>query len=223
MRYGWVVGAVVVLGGAACGSSPPPCPTDSRAATAVSAVSDVSAAGEGSDGGASSTPAGPTAAPTGTSVEAIALEIERQPDGARYPNYVKESYELGGDGFLDYFAYFGGIPIHMNHTDRERWDAGEHGRRVLETMRSIVATPERLAEVTLLSDGTAEPADLQGVYRVRLERDHSDSTVVLRDRGTRAFALLDAAFSAMLAAFEQSSGRPLRPGDLPQGRPDDVR
>lgn len=158
-----------------------------------------------------------TVGPASHSVEAIVLEIDHQPDGARYPNHVRERYALGSDAFIDYAAYFGGMPIEMNHNDSVRWDAGEHGRRVLETMRSIVATPARFAELTLLADDAPEPVDPRRTYRIRLERDRADSTVLLPDGGPRAFALLDAAFRAMVAAFERGTGRPLRPGDLPQG------
>ncbi|MBI4872309.1 MAG: hypothetical protein HY814_12175, partial [Candidatus Riflebacteria bacterium] len=55
-----------------------------------------------------------------------------------------------------------------------------------------------------------------GFYKIRVERDEADSSYVLQDRSTRAFGILDAAFGAMMSEFESSTGRPLRPGDLPQ-------
>jgi hypothetical protein len=193
------------LGGVACPRAATPARPDNPA-------TDRPAADEAMPGDdASSPPAAAAYVPL-----EIAFEINRQPDGGRYPNYVQERFALGSDSFLDYSAYFGGMPIEMNHNDGVRWDAGEHGRAVFDAARSILADPALFAELTALSDDVPDPWPEPGFYKLQVERDRGEYSFLLQDRSTRAFGILDAAFAAMLSAFESATGRPLSPGDLPQ-------
>jgi hypothetical protein len=158
----------------------------------------------------------PLAAGPGWTFGTVAIEHERGADGARYPNWVKESYRLESDGVLDYTAYFGGMPIEMNHMDGVRWEAGEAGRAVIDVVDAIVADPALFAALVPVPDDGPAPSCPPPCYRLGLSQDDGDYSFVLPDRNTRAFDALDAAFSALLAAFESATGRPLRPGDLPQ-------
>ena len=196
---------VLSLGGFAC----------ARATTfgqAETATTGHEAAAEATPGGA--VPSEPTGREY--SPQAVVFEIERQPDGGRYPSYVKERFALGSDSFLDYSACFGGMPIEMNHNDSVRWDAGEHGLAVFDAVRAILADPALFADLIALPDDAPDPWSTPGFYKVRVERDEVDFSYVLQERSTRAFGILDAAFGAMVSEFENSRGRPLRPGDLPQ-------
>lgn len=49
--------------------------------------------------------------------------------------------------------------------------------------------------------------------------DEADVSYCAKDRKARAFAMLDRAFTELVAAFERSEGRPLTPSSLPQARP----
>ncbi|MBN1770883.1 MAG: hypothetical protein JXB32_06480 [Deltaproteobacteria bacterium] len=158
-----------------------------------------------------------TARPDGEwSIRVVAVELERQPDGERYPNWVRESYRLESDGVLDYSAYFGGMPIEMNHMDGIEWEAGATGQAVFDAVLAVLDDPARFAELTPVPDDGPEPTCLRPCYRIGLSRADGDHTFVLGDRETPALAELETAFAALIAAFESATGRPLSPGDLPQ-------
>lgn len=142
-------------------------------------------------------------------VQQIAFEVERAPDGAKYPTQVIESYSLGAGGRLDYFAYFA-MPLQMNHTDRVRWESREAGAKVLALAGALLggAAAQPVAD-------SQPPSSEPEQYKVELASDGATSTFVVV-RGSPAFARLDAAFRDLIAKFESANGRPLLPGDLPQ-------
>lgn len=147
-------------------------------------------------------------------VGSVSVEVEHRPDGKKRPNYVKESYSLSPDGKLDYSAYFGGIPMNMNHMDGTEWLSGAHGKRVFDAVRKLLADPAHGPGLVKESDDDSARG-LRGVYRVRVTDESGDSTWYAKP-GTRAFARIDEAFGALIAAFENATGRPRKPGDLPQ-------
>jgi hypothetical protein len=98
------------------------------------------------------------------------------------------------------------------------WDAGDAGRAVLDVAAGLLADPERRAELTPEPDDGPDPACPGRCYHIGVEDDHGDSTFLLGETGGRAFELLDGAFTALIAAFERGTGRPLTPTQLPQGR-----
>ena len=203
---GGVFGALLVLAASGCSAAARPAgATADRSGPAVETSLDDAAAA----------PAPPP--PPAWTVRVIALEVEHDPDGARYTSWVQERYELEADGSFDYSAYFGGMPIEMNHNDGvQDWDAGEPGRAVLGAVRAILADPERLAELTPEPDDGPAPGCPGRCYHLGVEDERGDSTFLLGENGGRAHELLDGAFSALIAAFESATGRPLTPGQLPQ-------
>jgi hypothetical protein len=152
----------------------------------------------------------------GYTVRGLHYEIEHEPDGKRYPNQVKESYALEADGTLRYSAYFGGMPIEMNHMDSLDWKSGAHGQKVLDVVSALLADPERQAELKILPDDAPSPPFADKHYLVQLTKDKADSTRYAKDPKTRAFRELDQAFTALITAFEKATGRPRSPGSLPQ-------
>jgi hypothetical protein len=152
----------------------------------------------------------------GYTVRGIFFEAWREPDGKKRPNQVKESYALRADGAFNYSAYFGGMPIEMNHMDETDWSSGEHGKKMLDVIRALLADPVRRAELKLLPDGAPTPPFGDKHYLVGLTKDNADSTWYAKDPKTRAFREIDAAFTALIHAFEKATGRPRKPFDLPQ-------
>jgi hypothetical protein len=151
------------------------------------------------------------------SVRVIRIELVRQPDGKKYPHYLKESYDLTSDSALRYFGYFGGVPLGMNHTDSARWSAGGHGERVLAAVRSVVGDPGLFAELKQIPDEGENPCS-RGMYTVGLTRHEADVDYCVPD-ATRAFSIIDKAFLELIAEFERRNGRPLTPDKLPQRGP----
>ena len=204
-----LLAAIAAVGGLCCTSRPPPASASDQAGSADTVDAEIGATP------ADSTPHAEVSG--GWTVREIVISRERHPGGAGDPSWVlDERWALGSDSFLDYSAYFHNMPINMNHNDDLRWNAGDRGQAVLDTVRSILADPARFAELTALPDDAPAPECPQGCYRIGVERDHADSTFLLANRSTRAFALVDASFTALISAFEAGTGRPLRPGDLPQ-------
>lgn len=149
-------------------------------------------------------------------IRGVGLEIERQPDGDKYPLYLKEHYQLDSQGLLHYHAYFGGMPLHMNHTDSTTWQTGEHGKQVLLVLSGIFHEATLLAELALLPDDAPQPAPGKNAYTIAVTRDQADSTFVIKNQTGQALQQLEVAFTAMVGAFERSTGRPLKATDLPQ-------
>ncbi len=158
----------------------------------------------------------PPPAASSVTVRVIAIDIEHQPDGARYPSYVKESYTLESDASLDYSAYFGGMPTSMNHMDGLAWDAGERGRAVLAAATEIVSDADRRARLSEVPDEAPAPPCPGRCYRIGVRTNDADSTLLLGQDGSADFGLVDGAFTALLRAFEHATGRPLRSDQLPQ-------
>lgn len=131
----------------------------------------------------------------------IVLEIHRDADGKRYPTPVDEMYRLEADGVLHYSAYFGNMPIEMNHNDSIAWKSGEAGKKVFAAFATVAT---RLDKV---------PDDRRGVYVIGYHR--GESRAIANKQG-KAFKAVDPAFRALIAAFEKATGRPLKAGDLPQ-------
>jgi hypothetical protein len=151
-------------------------------------------------------------------IRLIRIEVERQADGKKYPNYLKESYELTSDSVLKYFGYFGGMPLNMNHTDSIEWKAGHHGHRVLAAVTTVVSDPTLFADLEQVPDEGESPCAQTVSYSIGLTKDEADVTFCVR-KTKRVFSMLDRAFREMVAGFERDSGRPLTPAKLPQGRP----
>jgi len=153
--------------------------------------------------------------PAPYTVRVVSFEIEREPDGKRYPNQVRERFSLEKDGRLRYSAYFGGMPMEMNHNDSVDWPAAEAGRKVLET--ALRLANEGAPGLKDLPDDAPTPAvTASGLYTIGVTRAGGDSTKVIVDSKSKAWAELDAAFAAMVGRFEAATGRPKKPGDLPQ-------
>ena len=130
----------------------------------------------------------------------IVLEVHHEADGKRYPTPVDERYELEGD-VLHYSAYFGNMPIDINHNDSIDWKTGEAGKKVHAAFARVSNQLDKL------------PADRKGIYVIGFER--GDSRAIANRKG-KAWAAVDPAFRAMIAAFEKATGRPLKAQDLPQ-------
>ena len=151
----------------------------------------------------------------GYRVVSVHLEVEHQADGKKYPNYLKESYRLGADGVLAYRAYFGGVPMKMNHMDSATWKAGRHGRKVFAAIASLLADPAGQAALRERPDGTPMPSAGEAIYLVAVEKDDHPSTRQLERSQAKAYGVLDKAFQALIARFERETGRPRTVGDLP--------
>lgn len=149
-------------------------------------------------------------------IRGVGFEAEREPDGQRYGTQVKETYALDSRGRLSYSAYFGGVPIEMNHNDSAEWDAGEHRRRVFDAVHTILANSSLRSDTVLLSDESPEPAAGAGAYRLALRRGQADQTRFLGDERSGAFRELHSAFQPLISAFESVTGRPLNLEDLSQ-------
>lgn len=145
------------------------------------------------------------------SIRGVSWQVERQPDGQKYPSYVKESYELTSSGLLNYTAYFGGMPTEMNHMDSVQWKVGESGRKVFAAVAALLTDP---------ASGLKElPGDRSapfGAYLVQLTRDHADSTRYIDDPKSRAWTVVEKVLRVLRLDFEQTTGRPKKPGELPQ-------
>jgi hypothetical protein len=152
----------------------------------------------------------------GYRVESVHLEVEHQADGKKYPNYLKESYRLDGEGTLEYSAYFGGVPMEMNHMDSATWKSGRHGQKVFAAIAALLADPAGRAALRERPDGTPMPSAGEAVYLVSLAKDGHSSTRQLAPAQAKAYGVLDQAFQALIAQFERETGRPRTVGDLPQ-------
>ena len=130
----------------------------------------------------------------------IVLEVNHDADGKRYPTPVKERYELEGD-VLHYGAYFGNMPIEMNHNDSVDWKTGEAGKKVHAAFATVSKQLDKI------------PANRTGVYVIGFQRGDGRA---IADKKGKAWAAVDPAFRAMIAAFEKATSRPLKAGDLPQ-------
>jgi len=150
------------------------------------------------------------AAPVATQVS---FELTHEPDGKKYPNQVKESYTLTSDGNLAYFAYFGGMPTDMNHTDGLSWASGAAGQRVFAALQRMLAESQK--GLRQLSDSESAPT---GSYRITIRERNADSGRIVDDKTSPAWRTLDAAFGALVTAFEKTTGRPYNVGQLPQSR-----
>ena len=148
-----------------------------------------------------------------TTIREISFRVWHEPDGMKYPNQVKESYTLDKGGTLHYWAYFGGVPINFNHNDSVDWQAGAAGQTVLATALHMLG--DKPAGLDVLPDHEATPeGGPQGVYFVRVTRNDADSTFIIKDPRSQAWGQIGAAFTAMVAAFQQQTGRPLTPSML---------
>jgi hypothetical protein len=148
------------------------------------------------------------AAPTAT---VISWEITHEPDGKKYPNQVKESYSITRDGKLSYGAYFGGMPIDMNHNDRVEWRSGEAGQRLFAAVQSLLS--DQTSGLHEIPDSESAP---DGSYNVTVRNHDADSTRIVNNRKSRAWALIHARFDELIAAFEVATHRPKKPGELSQ-------
>ncbi|HZS35249.1 MAG TPA: hypothetical protein VFF06_00405 [Polyangia bacterium] len=153
------------------------------------------------------------AEPSGPVAIDISFEVTHEPNGRKYPNQLKERYTLDSDGKLHYSAYFGGMPIDLNHNDDAEWAARDSGRRVLATVNRLLGDPA--SGLHEIPDSESPP---DGAYVVTVREHDADSTRVVNDRRSRAWSLIDARFRAMVAAFEKATGRPKKPSQLPQAR-----
>ncbi len=148
------------------------------------------------------------------SIRIVSIEFARERDGDRYPNPVNERFQLERNGTLKYFAYFGSMPMDCNHCDSTAWKSGALGTQVLSVALALAV--DKTAGIEGLPDEAPSPGPR--VFIVGVTADHSDSTRVIRDPATPAYQRLLEAFNPMIAAFEESTGRPLKPDQLPQGR-----
>jgi hypothetical protein len=135
--------------------------------------------------------------------------VWRQPDGKKYPNQVKETYILERDGKLDSRAYFGGMPIDINHNDSIEWK-GAAVTAVLDAMDGVKA------DMVLATDDKPLPDNGEGLYIATVNDAKGDTTRYAKDKTTAAWKAVDASFQKLLVEFEKATGRPLKPGQLPQ-------
>jgi hypothetical protein len=151
------------------------------------------------------------AGPPGPKVIDIFFEVTHERDGKKYPNQVKEAYHLTSDGKLHYGAYFGGMPIDWNHNDSVEWPAGDAGKRVLAVVNELLADPK--SGMRKISDDESAPP---GSYSITVTFHDADSSRVVDDKKSRAWAIVSARFAELIAAFEKATGRPKKPEDLRQ-------
>ena len=150
-------------------------------------------------------------------IRTIIHEVERPADGKKYPTSTKEYYRLDSTGLLRYSAYFGGIPMAMNHNDSLDWQDGELGRLLLETAARLVN--ERVEGVVDMRDDESLPyPKAPGYFMLGVTRSEADSSKLLTKSDSPAWQELATAFSALQLAFEKATGRPLTPGSLPGTR-----
>lgn len=136
--------------------------------------------------------------------------VQRKADGKKYPNDVQESYTLDAKGVLTYSAYFGSMPTTMNHNDGITWKAGDLGKQLFEVIAKV------RGELVLVPDDKPAPNGGMNVYLIRMTNKQGDSTYVASDPKGKAWAAIDPAHRAMIAAFEKATGRPKKPHELPQ-------
>jgi hypothetical protein len=148
------------------------------------------------------------AAPVAT---VISWEITHERDGKKYPNQVKESYSITRDGKLSYGAYFGGMPIDMNHNDDVEWRSGETGQRLFAAIQSLLS--DQKSGLHEIPDSESPP---EGSYNVTVRNHDADTTRIVSDRKSRAWALIHARFDELIAAFEAATHRPKKPHELSQ-------
>jgi len=146
----------------------------------------------------------------GYTVRSVSFEVQHEADGKKRPNQVKEHYRLDRDGTLRYTAYFGGVPIEMNHMDSIEWASGEHGKKVLAGVAAL------LGQFPVLEDDKPQPpVDANGVFLVGVTLKDADSTR-FATKETKAWAAVQQLFGKLVAEFEKATGRPKTVGDLPQ-------
>jgi hypothetical protein len=143
-------------------------------------------------------------------VRQISLKVRHERDGKKHPNEVTETYALDKNGVLQYFAYFGGMPTQLNHTDSLEWRSGEPGKRALDIAEQLSNDPTSGLRPSRGSSDAEE-----GLLVVQLTRNHADVTRVL-DSHSKGWQELSGAFEAMITAFERATHRPLKPDQLPQ-------
>jgi hypothetical protein len=151
------------------------------------------------------------ASPSETVVTNVSFSVKREADGKKYPLPVSEGYELDRDGKLRYSAYFFNMPINMNHNDGTEWNAGKAGRQLLTTLTQLLGrTGNGLRK---LSD---DEQSSENAYVLQVRDRDSDSTFVVDDPKSPAWAAINRKFNELVAAFEKATGRPLDPFKLPQ-------
>lgn len=143
----------------------------------------------------------------------VHIGILREADKKKYPLPVGESYSLTKEAVLEYSAYFHNMPIQMNHNDSIPWEAGEHGKKVIELLGALVNSPQ-IAELSPRSDEDGQCED--GHYSISLTHENSDKSFCLNVHSKGAYEPFHLAFADMLKAFESDTGRPLDPFKLPQ-------
>lgn len=131
----------------------------------------------------------------------VVLSVHRDADGKRYPTPVDETYELQADGVLRYSAYFGNMPIEMNHNDSYSWTSGDDGKKVFAAIATVAKQLDKV------------PDERKGIYVIGFTQGDSRA---IADKKGKAWAAVDPAFRALIISFEKASGRPLKAADLPQ-------
>jgi hypothetical protein len=149
------------------------------------------------------------AKPKSAEVSRAHLTVWRKADGKKFPNDVKESYQIARDGTLEYRAYFGGMPTTMNHNDAATWKSPSVAKviRVFDDVR---------LDMVFAPDDKPHPDNGEGYYLATVRDAKGDTTRYARDPKSPAWKAIDPAFQAMIAEFEKATGRPLKPGQLPQ-------
>lgn len=145
----------------------------------------------------------------------ISIEIQHQADKKKYPNYIKESYDLNEDGILKYGAYFGGVPMSMNHNDGLNWNSGDHGRKVFSKVLSLLNNFSNTSGLTIYSD-TSRPSCDDRVYFLSVKKDNLDIRYFTDDPKTPAYKEIDRVFNDLINVFEKETGRPRKVSDLSQ-------
>jgi hypothetical protein len=159
-----------------------------------------------------------TEADSKMTINTISFLVEHQPDGKKYRSYVKEQYELT-PGHLRYSAYFGGMPMEMNHMDSVEWKTDGEDASVF--LVALELSKDTSTGLVIRPDSAPSPTGGNGIYLVHIETSKSSSTRSVEDQKSKAWLELNAAFQKLLARFEKSTGRPLTVGQLPQRRDPD--
>lgn len=140
----------------------------------------------------------------------VSFQVARARDGKKYPNPVRESYQLAADGTLRYTAYFHDMPIDLNHNDDATWNAGAAGKRVFDAIAKVAK------DLVELPDDQPPPAGGEKVYLVGFTGPAGDTTRYAADPKGKAWRAIDPAFRALIESFEKATGRPRKPEQLPQ-------
>lgn len=129
---------------------------------------------------------------------------------------ISETFELSTNGVIDYFAYYSGMPIEMNHTDRIQWNSGTSGCHLLDEINLAYSNPQSNSDFHDIPDGNSI-LDLRfPIFLISLTRNETDSTVQLGPDKSPTWLRVNNLIESLVRDFRKATSRPLPMEQLPQ-------